>query len=379
VALCLLTSGCFLNKKKKGGDDGESSLVDKKSIFLDRTGDGDTARLKFNTTKAVFCSLEIYSQEKDVEPTSKNPTKIECKDESEGKKEFVEKIDGLRTDMLYFVNVLLYTKKEQTKPTEKVTIKESGGGSGTVTEDGKYSELLVARLNQPLKTAEFHRHGFTEPVAAEVVRNKITRKTGCSMKIPADASPFATAETTMGINNFTTTDYGAGKVTKHEDATGRLKVAYDNLKTGIDRWSFLYDRDSKDVQIKALPGSYFHTVEVGSAALSDPELAELGDSETTSVDAGKPLVVTWTHERKTSSSTPAYVIALVGVSGTDDSIRCIFDVNKKRGEIPSSLLKNLGNSEYDILVELETNQLWAKEGWLIAAYDWRYGRIDVAQ
>src|SRR5690606_18344744 len=120
-----------------------------------RTGDGDTARLKFKTKSDLFCSLEIYSQEKGAEPTSKNPRKIPCKDEASAKQEFVEKIDDLRTDMLYYVNILLYSKKSQTKPKDKVTIKESGGQSGTVDKDGKYSELLVARLNQPLKTAEF--------------------------------------------------------------------------------------------------------------------------------------------------------------------------------------------------------------------------------
>ncbi len=378
--LSIGVSGCFLKKKKSdNGGGSSSSIIKKSSIFFDRIGDGDSARLKFNTKKSVFCRLEIYSQEDGVAPTKDKPRQVACQEVNESTKEFVEQISDLRTDTLYYVKIHLLKKPDSSKSIEKVTVKESGNASSAKDKSGKYKEIFVARLNQPLKTAEFHRHVFKTPAESSSIRNSITKKIGCKSSISSSASPYSKADKDFKLTNLATTNYGSGKARPHDNAPGRQRIAYKALNTGIDRWSFLYDHDGKDYEVKALPGNIIETIELKSTetlTFGDPKLED-GEASALSVSPGQTLSLEWETDRKLSTTVPSYVTLKIGTAGSSNSISCIFDAKAGRGEVPGNLVSGLSNGTYDVLTELETSQIWAKDGWLVTAYDWRSAQISV--
>jgi hypothetical protein len=381
LALVLSTSSCFLNKdkdSKKGGGGGSEFI--KTSIFFDRIGEGDTARLKFKLKKGAYCRLELYSQEKGVEPTIKTPKKVPCSNEGDKKKEFVEVIKELRTDTLYFVKIELLSKPDKEKAYMHITVKESGGASDSRDKDGKYKEMFVARLNQPLRTAEFHRHVFKSASSTEKIKQSITRKIGCKAGISKTAGTFSKPDKKFELNNFATTNYGSGKAAAHTDSKGTKRVEFKALNKGIDRWSFLYDKDGADYEVKALPGNTIETIELKSGntlTFEDPKLEENSEQEPLDVNGGQPFSLEWETDRKLSTTNPTYMILQIGISGSNNSMTCIFDAKKGRGEIPSNLISELPSGTYDVLVELESSQIWAKDGWLVTAYDWRSAQISV--
>jgi len=352
----------------------------RESIFLDRIGEGDSARLKFETTNAFYCSLEIYSQDADIVPKKANPRKVECDARDAATKEFVETIDELRTDTLYYVVIHLKKKADDEKPAESITIRESGNASDSKDEDGNYTQIYQARLNQPLKTAQFHKHVFAKPSSISEIKTQLTRKIGCGANIPTAAGVMSKPDSSIEFTALTTTNFGAGKATAHEEINGVLEIEYNALNKGIDRWSFLYSKDGNDFEMRALPGNIIENFEMISDdtyTFVDPKLEDNEYENPLDALKSNDLKFAWETDRKLSSTIPSYVVIKIGQANNGESIQCVFEAKTSKGTIPSSLMSQLSNGTYDVLVELETSQVWAKDGWLVVAYDWRQSKLSV--
>jgi hypothetical protein len=379
----LATSGCFLRPKKKSGNKGSdsSSLIERGSIFMDRIGDGDQARVQFKTSKAALCELAFYSQEDGAQPTKEAPTVVACANEASGdagRTEFTEKLTGLRSDMLYFVIITAWETGSAKGDGESVTVRETPNDSTVIDPgegDGSFSELLVARFDIPLRTAEFHRHALPEALDSAALKAKLVRQGGCRLGVPADETPFRAAESDMKITNLATRDFAAATAVPHRDHPGRLMTTYASINDGIDKWSLLYQVGGKDLNVPVRPMSRIVNMEMESAeivAFEDPQLVEAADP--LPLDAARPLKIRWTTNGNLREN--SYMTVQIGRSDYDKAIYCVFPAEAGTGVVDAALLQEMDAGKHVLLAELSSHQIWVKDGWLVTAYDWRSGRIE---
>ncbi len=388
IALILpLTSGCFLKPKKKSGKKSSSAsgLIQHESIFMDRIGDGDSARLTFKTGSAAQCEMAFFSQEPNGTPTKEAPTVIACA-QAEAHTDFVEELPGLKTDTLYYVQLTAWESGSTKENGDVVTIKETPNNSSIITpggegSDGLFRDLMVARLDVPLGVAEVHRYSFAEAVDVPTIKTKLTRKVGCQQGVPDKDAPFREAAGDVAISGLVTRDFAAGSATAHPDYPGRLQLSYPSLNEGVAKWTLLYQLNGKDINVPIRPIRTIVNMEMESGdAESDgtiinfekPQLAEAVDP--LKIDPKKPLRFSWTTENQPQETT--YMTIQIGRPDYDKSIYCVFPADKLSAEVDAKFLQNLDDGKQVVLAEMASNQLWVKDGWLVTIYDWRSGRIE---
>lgn len=382
IALILpLTSACFLKPKKKSGKkaNAASSLIARDSIFMDRIGDGDSARLTFKTKIAAQCAMAFYSQDQNGTPTKDQPTVVPCA-QGDARTEFVEELKGLQTDTLYYVLLTAWEGGSTKEHGDLVTIKETPNSSSVITPggegDGLFRDLMVARLDIPLGVAEVHRHAFDQPTDAASIKTKLNRTIGCQQGVPTKDAPFRDAAKDIVIQNLATRDFAAGNAAAHPDYPGRLQLTYPSVNEGVQRWTFLYTLNGKDILVPIRPIRTIVNMEMesGDAIMNfdKPQLADAVDP--LKIDPTKVLKFSWTTENQPQET--AYVTVQIGRPDYDKSIYCIFPADKLSGEVDAKLLQNLDDGKQVVLAEMASNQLWVKDGWLVTVYDWRSGRIE---
>ncbi len=376
-----LASGCFLKPKKKSGkkSSGASGLIQRDSIFMDRIGDGDSARLTFKTGSAAQCEMAFYSQEANGTPTKEAPTVVPCA-KAEAHNEFVEELPGLKTDTLYYVLLTAWYGDASKEDGETITIKETPNNSSIITpggegSDGLFRDLLVARLDVPLGVAEIHRHSLPEPADVASIKTKLTRTLGCQQGVPQKDAPFREAAADVVIQKLVTRDFAAGSAAAHPEYPGRLQLSYPSMNEGVAKWSLLYQLNGKDIQVPIRPVRTIVNMEMESAEIINfekPQLAEAVDP--LKIDPTKPLKFSWTTENQPQET--AYMTIQIGRPEYEKAIYCVFPADKLSGEIEPKLLQNLDDGKQVVLAEMASNQLWVKDGWLVTVYDWRSGRIE---
>jgi hypothetical protein len=382
AALLMLTQACFLVPKKKSAKGGGAAaqLVVREGIFLDRTGDGDAARLSFKTKAPAICELSVYSQDDKTKPTKDDPKIVPCSSPDAGRTDITEKIDGLKTDALYYVVIRAWPVGGKKETGDSVLVKEAPNPASVISpgdpvDDGKLKDLLVARMDLPLKTVEVHHHQLPDALDTAAIKGKLTRTAGCQVGVPDKAAPFRDAVKDIAIKNLATKDLGAGTAGPHKDYPERLSINYGSLNDGLDRWTLMYQLNGKDFQISARPVSRILNMEMESGAVQAfdaPQLAEAADA--LKLDTSKPLKLSWTTGNNLLDLT--YMTIQIGRPDDPKAVYCIFPAEKRSAEVDAKLLQGLEDGKYVVLAELTTNQLFAKEGWLVSTYDWRSGRIE---
>ena len=404
LILCLLFAapGCFLSKKKAGGPAAASTLIVANSVFIDRLGLGDSARVQFKTTANTVCELAFSPQDEKNPAAPAAPAVVPCSDQGQPRTAFIEKLEGLRTDTLYFVTISVWVPPATKAQAQRFTVREtpdnpsivSGGGSGSggagtsssgtggaggaggASSGGAFNELLVARLDIPLKSAEVHRHVPAAPVDTATIKAKLTRKLGCQQGVPAADAPFRDANADIGIKNLITRDFATATAQASPDHPERLQLAYTAVNTGMNQWSLLYlSANKKDVLVPVQPISQILNVEMESANITNFDPPQLGKAaDLFKIDASKPLKFAWTTGNNLLEL--SYMSIQIGRPDNDKSIYCVFAASKGVGVIEPALLQNLDDGDQVVLVELASNQFWVKDGWLLTVYDWRSGRIE---
>lgn len=376
-----LLTGCFLKPKKKSGKNSGSTginLIDKTSIFMDRVGDGDSALVQFKTLKTAKCQLEFYSQSAEG-PTKEQPGTAACENPAAGKSEFAEKLPGLRTDTLYYVVLVVYESTSDAGNTQRLTIKETPNTDTIIVGDGneavKFASINVARLNVPLRTAEFHRHKFETPIDVAGLKATIAVTDGCKSGVPPGGHPLSTSNTTLPIDNLATRDFAAGTSGRHPEYPDRLQISYGGVNELMEKWTLLYTENNKDHSVVARPVSRILNLEMQSEtamAFGEAQLAEAADP--LKIDPKKPLKLNWTTGSTLLENT--YITVQIGRADTPKSIYCSFAASKRTAEVPATLLEGLDDGRHVILIEMAAHQIWLRDSWLITTYDWRSGRIE---
>lgn len=376
-----LVSGCFLKPKKKAGNksSGASEIIARDSIFMDRIGDGDSARMSFKTKLAAQCEMAFYSQEPSGQPTREQPKVVPCK-AGPAREEFVEELPELKTDTLYYVLLKAWKDGDTVEKADVVTVKETPNSASIITpggegEEGLFRDLMIARFDIPLGVAEVHRHTLPTPTDIPTIKTKLTRKLGCQQGIPDKDAPFREAADSIAINGLTTRDFAAGTATAHPDHKNRLQLTFPSLNKGVKKWSLLYQLNGKDILVPVRPIRRIVNMEMESTDITnfeEPQLAEAVDP--LKIDPTKPLKFRWTTENTPQET--AYMTVQIGRPDYDKAIYCVFPADKLSAEIEPQFLQNLDDGKQVVLAEMASNQLWVRDGWLVTLYDWRSGRIE---
>jgi hypothetical protein len=381
VVIATGLSGCFLQSKKKKSGKGDAgiNLVDKSSIFMDRVGDGDKALVQFKTVSPAKCQLEYYSQDASSTPTKDQPGKVDCVNKDGGKTEFGETIGDLRTDTLYFVVLVVFDAVGDASKAQRLTIKESANTDTIITDGGendpKFAALNVARLNVPLKVAEFHRFKPDSPLDVAAIKTALTMQEGCKTGVPEAAGPFSKSNVELPIANLATRDFAAGSATKHLNYPDRLQISYSGINELMEKWTLLYTEADKDHSVTARPVSRIVNLEMQSdtaVAFGEPQLAEAADP--LKIDPAKPLKLNWTTGSSLLENT--YMTVQIGRADNPKSVYCAFPASKRTAEIPAEVLGKLEDGRHVIHIEMAANQILLKDSWIITTYDWRSGRIE---
>ena len=144
----------------------------------------------------------------------------------------------------------------------------------------------------------------------------------------------------------------------------------------MNQWSLLYKAsNNRDILVPVQPMSQIVNVEMESANITNfdsPQLAKAADLF--KIDATKPLKFSWTTGNNLLDL--SYMTVQIGRPDYDKAIYCVFEANKGGGRVDPSLLQNLDDGDQVVMVELASNQLWVKDGWILTVYDWRSGRIE---
>lgn len=381
LALALLLSSCFLFPEKKDGKKGSGAstgLIIREGIYFDRLGDGDTARLQFKTTRPAVCELSFYSREAGGTPTKEKPEVISCSGQDRARQEFTEQLTGLRADTLYDVVISAWELSNGKAKSESVLVRESSGNPNAVATGGKselFKELFVARFDLPLRTAEVHRTVLESPIDVAGIKSRLTRKVGCQQGAPPPPAAFREAHKDLSLTNLATRDLASGTAQPHPNSPGRVQLTYGSLNDGVDKWTLLYQLNGKDVAVPIRPISRLINVEMESASVLSLDQGGLSSSpDTLKLDAKKPLKISWTTGSNLLEL--SYVAVQIGRPENDKLIYCLFPAVQRTASIDSKLLQTLEDGPHIVQVELASNQIWVKDGWLATLYDWRSAQIE---
>jgi len=371
---------CFLKPGKKSDKHAASTdgIIARDSIFMDRIGDGDVARIKFTTRSNAICEMAYFAQQAGVEPTKDAPKTVPCSSQDKGQTDFTEELPGLRTDTLYFVQIKAWDPGGSKDHADSVMVKEAANPSSISTNgstDGLIHGLFVARFDIPLRVAEVHHNVLKTPLSIDDVKAQLTRQTGCRQGVPDSTAPFRDADKDIALKNLATRDFAAGTAGPHLDYPERLQISYGGLNDGVDKWTLMYQLNGTDASVPIAPIGRIQNMDMTSTdtkAFDAPQLADPVDS--LKIDPTKPLKFGWTTNGKLLDL--SYMTVQIGRPDYDKSIYCVFPANAGSATVDPKLLQALDAGKHVVLAELTTTELWVKDGWLSTVYDWRSGRIE---
>lgn len=398
IAITILSS-CFIRPEKKSAKNKSNlppSLLDRGSVFLDRIGDGTSARIQFRTARPALCGMIYFSQDPTGTPSRAAPKDAPCSPDEKGRTEFSEKIDGLKTDTLYFVIISLWEPSHGKDKAESITIKEASAAAtavGTDTNTGatpntvapgipgsrdgsQLASMFIAKLDLPLRFAEVYRHELAAPTDVATIKEKMKMTVGCQTGVPdAKSTPFGSAAADPLLNGLVTQDLAAGNAIAHPHAAGRLILRYPSINTGIDKWSLLYKLNAQDFLLPIRPISRLSSLELESTDIVTVDEGQLAEAvDPLKIDVKKPLKIRWTISP--SLMEVSYMIVQIGRPNEEKAIYCVFPADGRSGSIEEKLLSNLEDGKYVVSFDLLSRQLWLKYGWLVSLHDWRSGRIE---
>lgn len=354
----------------------QPSLVLSNSVFMDRTGNGDTARIQFKTSSDALCKLAVYAQDPSRTPTESAPTMIRCSSPDEPRQAFVESLSGLRQDTLYYINIFTWLPSQKEGGATVLRVRETADVPSMIVGDpnGPMNSLMIARLDVPLKTAEVFRHQPTETFVASTVKTQIMQPMGCHQGLPQLQNNLRIPDPNVAIQNLVTRDFAAANAKSHPEYGNRLQLSYGSVNVGMNRWTLLFQSGGAEIEVPVQPVNQLLSVEVESKSIISLENSSLlAPTEVLSIDSSKPLKFSWTVGNTLLD--PSYFIVQIGNLNDSGSLYCVFNANTGTATIAPELLQKLDDGSLDLQAKLITNQLKVKEGWLITITDWRMGRL----
>ena len=380
LCVLLLAQSCLFGQRKSTNGRGEgASLFDRNSFVISRTAGGSTALVQFAAGKPILCSFDIYAQRPDQDPKESAPKVVPCSN-SQASAAIKETIPGLQADALYFFRVTAWSPETAKEKGEILVVKESPFGADStvlVEPDGRFRDVMVSRIDIPLKTTEVHRHVFANSTSSQDLRNILVRPQGCKPGPVPSPGDIDTADLDFRAANVATRGFASGSGQPHINYRERIKIIANSLQFA-DRWEWVFDIFGKSQNFFAKAPSQLQSVDVSSTnslALKSSRLRE-DEEPILAVDAAKPLQVRWRTEGLSDSSA---VIVQVGRGSTPSLFYCVFDSASGVGSIDAGLIAALPAGRHTIVTTLESSQVLVAQNtgaWLITGNDFKSGVLE---
>jgi len=285
----------------------------------------------------------------------------------------------LKADALYCIDIAAWQEGSQKSNADKVIVKESpGNASGDSPGDGKFKDLLVARIDAPLRTAEVHRHVLPGPAEIGDINSTLQRKSGCQKGFPDPLTIFSSADPNIGIANLATRGYATGQGVPNSHFSERYKLLFNSIQSQ-DSWEWTYSAGGTSYEFSAPPVSALSNATVTSSnslILPEASLGKTGDTLT--IDSEKKLDLTWEVKNPKDNN---FISVQIGNSSQQTFLYCLFPANQNSGSVDADLIKALPAGKHALLVQLESFELemfpgTAQPSWILAMYDWKKGNIE---
>lgn len=372
LLLVLITAGlggCYLFKKKKKDT---YTLIQRGSTIFNRLDDNESARLTFKTNELAFCQIKVWTQEPNLEPTATTPIIHNCSNQNP-QKTFVELIRPLRLDTLYVLEISAWPAAKTPQQADRLKVFENGN-------KGLGRELMVLRLNLPLKVAELHRYTRDKAIELAELKTHLRDETGCFPGYRRDADPLSKA-TGYDEKHIESRGFATSEAQPHRHFKERRKLYYNNFRPQ-DRWQWLVGPDGSVQSFIAKQGHGHFEVELKNRQTIRFQRPSLDRSENLlQLDNSQPLSLSWTAGATSEFSS---VIFQIGHPNQGGEFYCVFNAADGQAIIPTDnfLTKLKPQESYDITVSFKTMQLQIfpssnKAAWLLANYDWRTARIQL--
>ena len=246
--------------------------------MISRTAGGSTALVQFAAGRPILCSFDIYAQRPDQEPKEGAPKVVPCTN-SQASSAIKETIPGLRADTLYFFRVTAWSADSTKEKGEILVVKESPFGADStvlVEPDGRFRDVMVSRIDIPLKTTEVHRHVFPGSTSSQDLRAILARPQGCKAGPVPSPGDIETADLDFRAANVATRGFASGSAQPHINYRERVKIITNTLQFA-DRWEWVFDIFGKTQNFFAKAPSQLQSVDVkskNSFALKSSRLRE---------------------------------------------------------------------------------------------------------
>lgn len=342
-------------------------------VAFTRLGDGTSVQIQFSTREDAFCEIFYYSQEPSGLPSEASPVRSSCRGGDTARAEFNETVTGINAETVYNFGIFVWTAADTKEKGEVLLIRESTGESGAIrNRNGEYEEIMVARFNAPLRTAEIQKAHLDPPMAASEILGRSSSALGCTPAVDELSWTSRFASGKGGLASLAMRGFATGEAAEKDS---RLIAVFNALQFGNPEWEWTYRTPVREnVLVKIRPPARLTAVEVSQRTRTVLSEVKLSDAEALiPFDSGYPLTVAWQWENLPAN---AFVHLRIGKAGETGSVRCTFDPKAGRASVEPVFFGGLQPGKQSLVLELESLVFHATTGWFVRSIDWRSIKLE---
>lgn len=342
-------------------------------VAFTRLGDGTSVQIQFSTREDAYCEIFYYSQDPSGLPSEQAPVRSSCSGVDTPRSEFNETVTGINAETVYNFGIFVWTETDTKEKGEVLVIRESTGESGAVrNRNGEYEEILMARFNAPLRTAEIQRARLDPPMTASDIIGRSRSNLGCSPALDELTWTSRSGIGKGGLASLAMRGFATGEATEKDS---RLLAVFNALQFGNPEWEWTYRTpDRENVLVKIRPPARLTSVEVSQRTRTTLPEVKLSDAEAfIPLDPGYPLTVAWQWENLPGN---AFIHLRIGKAGETGSLYCTFDPKAGRASVEPVFFSGLPPGKQSLVLELESLVFHATTGWFVRSIDWRSIKLE---
>ncbi len=342
-------------------------------VAFTRLGDGNSVQIQFSTREDSLCELFYYSQDPSGLPSEDAPVRSPCSGGDTPRTEFNETLTGLNAETVYNFGIFVWTVASTKEKGEVLLVRESTGESGAVrNRDGEYEEIMLARFNAPLRTAEVQKARLDPPLPASAIIGRSRSNLGCGPALDELAWTSRSANGRDGLSSLAMRGFATGEAAEKDS---RLIAVFNALQFGNPEWEWTYRTPAREnILVKIRPPARLTAVEVSQRTRTTLPEVKLSDAEASiPLDSGYPLTIAWQWENLPAN---AFLHLRIGKAGETGSLLCTFDPKAGRASVEPAFFNGLPPGKQSLVLELESLVFHATTGWFVRSIDWRSIKLE---
>ena len=240
LAVCLTFSACKLLGTQKNTVNQRTTykIINPDEVVIDRLGDGTSAQIRFTTQEDALCELFYYSQDPAETPSESAPVRVACSGAETARAEFNETVAGIKSESIYNFGIFVWTVAGTKEQGEVLVVRERVNGSGAIrNRAGAYEQILLARFNVPLRTAEIQKARLDPPMTAQSMLGRSGANLGCGPSLDEQSWMSRATVGKGGLSGLAMRGFAFADATETES---RLLASFNALQFGNPEWEWTY-------------------------------------------------------------------------------------------------------------------------------------------